>query len=309
MPLGLLAALMAARGYSEAGAAAMSFDKRAAVLLPLVMWLVALLIGWLVADVLLVRPLLRVRAAVERYSAGDHDVRLGGQDFLSQEMTEFAGAFDGMADHIARQQDELEAALAEQKRLTREVHHRVKNNLQIVSSLLSLQSREARSVEVAHAYSTIQARVAALALVHRWMYDDSSASGVDLRALATDLCAGLEQGIGAPGQRAITLHCAVERFTVAQDTAVPLAFLITELVSVAAQRAAPAGFDGSITAYAEGGKAVLKITAPQFVGGDLTVADASKRIVEGMARQLRAPLHHDGAAGTYCIEFAVPALG
>lgn len=308
LPLGLLAVWMVVNGYRATGAA-MSGTQWVSALLPLAMWVLALLIGWQVANILLVQPLLRVRRAVEAYGAGDHDVRLGGQDFLSEEMIALAVSFDTMADHIRQQQSDLEAALEEQKRLTREVHHRVKNNLQIVSSLLSLQSREASSADVSYAYATIQARVGALALVHRWMYDGAAVTGVDLRALATDLCAALEQGIGSAGQSAITLRCTVERFVVAQDTAVPLAFLITELASVAARRAAPDGFAGIVTAHADGAKAVLKLTAAPFIGGDLAPGDPSRRIVEGMARQLRAPLHHDGIAGTYCIEFAVPALG
>ena len=80
-----------------------------------------------------------------------------------------------MADSIASHEAELQSALHEQKRLTREVHHRVKNNLQIVSSLLSIQGRETANSEVSRAYATVQARVAALAIVHRWMYESEYA--------------------------------------------------------------------------------------------------------------------------------------
>jgi len=308
-PLGLLAAYMAQRGYSAnaAGHHALTLQQWAATLLPLVMWLAALGIGWALANVLLVRPLLEMRRGVERYGNGDAGVRLGGGNFISQEMHALAMTFDQMADDISLHQSALEAALDEQKRLTREIHHRVKNNLQIVSSLLSLQARESRSAEVAYAYATVQTRVGALALVHRWMYDEDGSHGVDLRALASDLCASLEQGAGAAEQAPITVHCAVERIVVSQDTAVPIAFLITELIGLAARRASPDGLAAQVSATSENGRARLTVTAEQFVDDDgLGSGSPARRIIEGMARQLRAPLEHDAATGSYSVAFAVP---
>ena len=308
-PLGMLAAWMTARGYAATVTAdhAMTPQQWAATLLPLVMWIASLAIGWVIANVLLVRPLLALRRGVERYGGGDAGVRLSGHRYLSQEIQALAMTFDRMADDILLQQRRLEGALDEQRRLTREIHHRVKNNLQIVSSLLSLQARESSSPEVAHAYATVQARVGALALVHRWMYDEAGSHGVDLRALASDLCAALEQGIGAAGQAAISIRCHVDRIVVSQDTAVPLAFLITELVSLAARRAAPAGLTGEVRASVEGTRARLTVCAPQFVADEgLGASDPARRIIEGMARQLRTPLDHDAVGGSYSVLFAVP---
>ncbi|MGI4878563.1 MAG: sensor histidine kinase, partial [Janthinobacterium lividum] len=213
-PLGVLATLMAARAYRHALAAGGEppTQRWLAVLLPMAMWLAALAMGWLVTDRLLVQPLTRLRRAVERYGRGETSIRLASIDFLSHEVAEVADAFDRMADALGKHDRELEQALSEQKRLTREVHHRVKNNLQIVSSLLSIQARETSSPDVAYAYSTVQARVGALALVHRWMYDDETSQGVDLRALVTDLCASLEQSIAATEHIVARLRCSVERF-------------------------------------------------------------------------------------------------
>ncbi|MDP9095453.1 MAG: sensor histidine kinase [Pseudomonadota bacterium] len=211
-----------------------------------------------------------------------------------------------MADQISNHDAELNTALVEQKRLTREVHHRVKNNLQIVSSLLSLQARESSSADVAHAYGTVQARVGALALVHRWMYEGASPHGVDLHALANDLCASLEQNASVGGQTPTTVHCAVDAIVVAQDTAVPLAFFVTELVSLATLRAAANRLAVDVTAVRAGTGGRLTVTASPFVDdGGLGAGNSAKRIIEGMARQLRAPLEHDTAAGSYSINFPI----
>lgn len=308
LPLGLAAALLALQGYRHNAALThdLSLAQWFGVGLPLLMWLVTLLTGWLLADRLLVRPLVTMRRSVERYTAGEHGVRLSGQDFLSLEMTALAAAFDRMADDISVHDVELNAALAEQKRLTREVHHRVKNNLQIVSSLLSLQARESVSADVAHAYATVQARVGALALVHRWMYDGSTPNGVDLHALVTDLCASLEQGVGSGEQAPVIIHCSVEPAVVGQDTAVPLAFFITELVSLAVKRVAPARLSATVTVVAHGGSGKLVVTAAPFIDDDgLGKGNSAKRIIEGMARQLRTPLEHDISAGSYSLAFPI----
>ena len=317
LPPGIIAVAAALRNYANAVAHGAStrvgLAQALTVALPILMWLAALVIGWIIASRIIVKPLTRMRNALENYVHGDKQVRLGSQRYFSREVGELAAAFDSLADDIHAHDAELTASLVEQKRLTREVHHRVKNNLQIVSSLLSIQSRDAANAEVAHAYAVVQARVAALAIVHRWMYESDAPGdthGVDLKALTTDLAAGLEQSLAASEQINVSIVPTVERLFVSQDTAVPLAFLITELISCAARIGAPDGLYATVTAALSDGRAVLTITAPAFVGEDiLAVARAhpSSRIVSGMARQLRTPLVHDPVAGSYQIAFTLPA--
>lgn len=284
----------------------LSVPQAVTVTLPVLMWLAAVMIGWLAIRWLVVQPLAQVRTSLDRYTNGDTNVRLGGQRFRTQEVRELGDAFDRMADQITRHEDDLRAGLATQKKLTREVHHRVKNNLQIVSSLLSLQSRDTASPEVAYAYATIQKRVNALALVHRWLYDDESMRGVDLRSLAQDLCAGLEQSVTVTGGATITIAPDVDRLYVGQDTAVPLAFLITELVTAAARLATGGGLTVRVLAKPGDGRATLTVQADSFRGPDqfaIGGSDPSARIVQGMARQMRSQLSHDPAQGSYSIDF------
>jgi len=310
LPLGGLATYVTASAYRQtiAHAGHVSAGRWIGVALPLAMWLSALAIGWVIANRLLVRPLTGMRAAVDRYSAGDTSVRLGTTDWLSAEMTALGRAFDRMADESATHDAAMRSALAEQRRLTREVHHRVKNNLQIVASLLSIQARDSTDAAVGRAYAAVQARVGALALVHRWMYDDEAARGVDLRALATDLCASLEQAVAASEGVAPRISCDVARFIVAQDTAVPLAFLITELVTLASQASAPERAEIKVRAAASGGMAFLELQCPTFCNDALLdPKNPTVRIITGLARQMRAPLRHDADDCTYRIEFPVPA--
>ncbi len=311
LPLGGLATYVTLSAYRALlfHAGHVSPSRWIGLALPLLMWLAALAIGWLIADRLLVKPLTAMRAAVERYAAGETTVRIGATDYLSAEMTALAGAFDRLANDSARHDEAMQSALDEQKRLTREVHHRVKNNLQIVASLLSLQARETSSSEVSRAYSTIQARVGALALVHRWMYDGDTADGVDLRALATDLAAALEQNIGAVEGASPRIKVDVARVVVAQDTAVPVAFLITELVTLAARLKAPDAAQVVIEARSSAsGTASLTIKSAPFCDDAMVDRAApAVRIITGMARQMRAPLIHTPGECSYTIEFGAPS--
>ena len=316
LPLGVFAVMLALRNYHLIASlnGSPSAVQVLSIGLPVLMWLAAMLIGWIIASRLIVRPLRRLRGAVERYTAGDKSVRVAGQSFFSREVDALATAFDALADDAAAHETDLNRALAEQRRLTREVHHRVKNNLQIVSSLLSIQSRDTENGEVALAYSTIQGRVAALAIVHRWMYEsDSPGTGqsIDLCALTTDLSASLEQNLASSQRIGIGLDCDIERIYVDQDTAVPLAFLVTEMISDAARLSAPDGLEASIRASGRGEVGTLAICAPQFVGNDIFAlqnTDPVSRIVQGVARQLRSPLRHDRTAGCYSIDFRISAV-
>ena len=129
--------------------------------------------------------------------------------------------------------------------------------------------------------------------------------GVDLKSLTHDLCAALEQSIAASDNISLSITPDVERIYVGQDTAVPLAFLITELVTAAAR------LDGGATsmrvaARATGERATLTIEAATFHDGDPFApgsADPSTRIVQGMARQMRSALTHDAERGSYAIDF------
>jgi len=90
-----------------------------------------------------------------------------------------------------------------------------------------------------------------------------------------------------------------------QDTALPIAFLITELVSGTAR--APGRIDARVEAHMVDGKAILRVSSDAFGDGNgfTLFEDASKRIVAGLARQMRSPLGYDAVAHTFTIQFPV----
>jgi two-component sensor histidine kinase len=278
------------------------------VVLPLLMWAAAAVTGWLVVERLLLSPLAQMQRAISGYRAGDGPLVLPRLTTPAQEIRGLGESFRKVTNDLASHEAELEQGLARQTQLTREVHHRVKNNLQVVSSLINLHSRGVADGAVAAAYASIQRRVDALAIVHRNHYAELEENlGVSLRALVGELTANLRAM--APPEAArmgITLNMAPAFAT--QDVAVPVAFLITEIVELATICAPQSSVAIMLRPGAGPGRALLTIEAPGLDAQSCLNHPSMERfdrIILGLARQLRSPLSHDEGTGRYEIEIMV----
>ena len=275
--------------------------------LPLLMWASAALVGFYVVDRLLIVPLETLRRSVAAYVPGEplKIARTGP----AVEISELGATFVDVADRLSARDRELEAALADQVKLTREVHHRVKNNLQVIASLISLHARGKTSPEVVGAYAQIQRRVDALAIVHRNHFAElESNRGIEVRALLSELGANFRMGAGS---KPPAVSVASASLCVGQDVATPLAFLVTELAewSLTLDPVAPIAIAAEAV---DAGHARLSVASPAFASfpaGDARRDATTIRIVEGLARQLRTPLDFDADANRYAILFPVQPTG
>jgi two-component sensor histidine kinase len=276
------------------------------ILLPILMLLAAALIGWWIVDRLLLRPLVKMERAVAGYRPGDRGLDLPTLRSPAREIGELGHSFDEVTRTVARHESELEAAVERQTRLVREVHHRVKNNLQVVASLLNLHARGATSEEVAAAYASIQRRVDALAVVHRNHYAELEENrGVALRSLIAELAANLRAT--APASAAhMQIRLDIEPYYGTQDVAVSVAFLVTEIVEFGMFCGASRV---SITLEGDGpAHALLAIESDSLTGEiscDPKLFERFDRIVTGLSRQLRSALDRDPERGRYVIRIAV----
>ena len=271
--------------------------------LPLLMWASAALVGFYVVDRLLIVPLETLRRSVAAYVPGQP--LSVARTSPAIEIRELGATFVDVADRLSARDSELETALADQVKLTREVHHRVKNNLQVIASLISLHARGKDSPEVTAAYAQIQRRVDALAIVHRNHFAELEHSrGIEVRALLSEIGANFRMGAGA---KPPAVSVASASLCVGQDIATPLAFLVTEFAEWSLTLDPTAAI--AIAADAIGDEqARLSITSRAFASE--TAQDAGRdattvRIVEGLARQLRTPLDFDAEASRYSILFPV----
>jgi two-component sensor histidine kinase len=171
------------------------------------------------------------------------------------------------------------------------VHHRVKNNLHVVASLLSIHGRSATKPEAKAAYSAIGRRVDALSVVHRHHYAELEENrGIALRPLLTELAADLRSS--APVEaRGMRIELDLDAPSTTQDVAVAAAFLITEIVEFAMLRHPEDTVEISLRRE---GELIGTLAMPRRAGSGWRPGgyceNQFERIVEGLARQLRSLL-------------------
>jgi len=278
---------------------------RIVMFLPLLMWGAAALLSWLLVRRLLLQPLAKLQRAVADYRPGEQPLELPTKLGVASEIRELSEDFERAVDRIETAEREALGALEGQRRLVREVHHRVKNNLQVIASLLSIHGRTAEKAEAKEAYSAIGRRVDALSVVHRNHYAEMEETrGIALRPLLTELGAGLRSS-APPEARGMMVELDLDTASTTQDNAVAAAFLITEIVEFAMLRRPRDPVEISLRRIDEL-TAILSLSASVLVPDgepDDLAKSQFERIVEGLARQLRSPL--DRKLGRYAVTLPV----
>lgn len=277
--------------------------------LPLVMWFAAAAVGWFVVNRLLIRPLVVLRRTVAAYHPGEVLEPMRRIRTPAQEIVALGETFREISEDVATHEAEMAEGLETQRKLTREVHHRVKNNLQIIASLISLHARSAHDPEAVEAYSSIQRRVDALSVVHRNHYAElEEHRGVGVRSLISELSASL-RGTAPVEARRFGIQIDSDNLHISQDVAVPIAFLLTELVELAMISNPRTAMRISVQLEPDrDDRAILRISSPALRGSDAMTAhieDRYGRVLTGLSRQLRAPLDHDPETGDYAIAITV----
>nr|WP_294851405.1 histidine kinase dimerization/phosphoacceptor domain -containing protein [uncultured Sphingomonas sp.] len=280
--------------------------ERLLMFLPMIMWAAAAVISWWMVHRLVIRPLRKLQGAVSTYQPGDDiDSVIPPGLGPAREIHELGDAFQRAMVRIDGAEKEAREALDGQRRLVREVHHRVKNNLQVVASLLSIHGRNASEEEARRAYVAIGRRVDALSVVHRNHFAELEENrGIALRPLVTELAAGL-RGSAPSDARATQFELEIDNASTTQDVAVATAFLITEIVEFALLRTPGQPVRIAIRRTSE-------LTANLSIESAVLIPDSNdddeakiqfERIAEGLARQLRSPL--DRRLGRYSVTLPV----
>jgi two-component sensor histidine kinase len=211
-------------------------------LLPFLMIALTWIAIWIVTERQLTRWIVYLRRIAAAYRTGHYSIRPS----LESAPTEFRILGDALAEMAAAIQDRdrnLREAVAQKTMLIREVHHRVKNNLQIVMSLLSLQARQLQDPASQEALRQARARINALALVHRILYEIEDQSTVDIKRLIGDLTEQTHEGFGGD-RRDIRITVDMMERAASGDIAVPLALFTVEALTNAFKHAFPPGQNG-----------------------------------------------------------------
>ena len=160
----------------------------------------ALLAVWLGADRWCVRPLRSIQNFADRVARGE-DIEFARQRAWGPELASMGEGVKAMAEAIASREAELRAGLEQRDHMLREIHHRVKNNLQMISSLLNLQAGEIRSPRIRRFFGDAQNCALTLSILHRHLYERSSWALVDFQQFISDLVRQISVDGAAPNCR------------------------------------------------------------------------------------------------------------
>lgn len=282
------------------------------MVLPLLMWLAALVVAWIVIQRFILQPLGVLRANIADYRPGEIMRPLHRMTIPAREIDDLGETFRTISQTVAAHESELALGLSRQTKLTREVHHRVKNNLQVVSSLINLHARAARHPEAIAAYASIGRRVDALAVVHRNHFAELEENrGVNLRSLIGELTSNLRATAPAESAR-LAILMDVPSLYVGQDTAIPLAFLLTELIELAMGTDQSAAIRVLVVQEPAPDRANLEIGSAALRDSDQLrrlMDERYGRVLEGLSRQLRSKLERDLDEGIFRLSFPVIPTG
>jgi PAS domain S-box-containing protein len=142
-------------------------------------------------------------------------------------------------------EDKIKASLREKEVLLKEVHHRVKNNLQVISSLLNLQSRYVKDRQALEMFKESQSRVRSMALIHEKLYQSEDLARIDIAGYIRDLISSLFRSYGASAA-AIKVKTDVHDILLDINAAIPCGLIINELVSNCLKHAFPDGRGGKL---------------------------------------------------------------
>lgn len=208
------------------------------LLLPILGLFLASLAIWFGADRLAVRWFRQLRLTSRQIASGNYAVDISQFAGAPEEVAALSADMQFMAKAIDARDADLTKALEVKTELTREVHHRVKNNLQIVMSLLTMQAARLTQPDAREALAQTRSRIAALSLIHRLLYQQDEQMGpakVGVNNLMVELCQQLRAANRAHAN--VDLICDIGPQDVDIDQAVPLALFAVEAVTNAYRHA------------------------------------------------------------------------
>ncbi|WP_122039655.1 sensor histidine kinase [Asaia bogorensis] len=275
----------------------------ARVMLIVLILVVELLLVALAAQRYLVEPLEKLASSVSewrRHGLFQPDLPKS----LPLEIRQMERAFSRATKRLDRHEARLQRATKQQDLLIREIHHRVKNNLQIVASLLNLQANRIKLPEAKEEFHLVRDRVRSLATLHRYLYPEGGLSTLDIRAFLEELASQIFTANNHANKGRISLSLDVHNLPITPDQAVPLSLIVTEIVTNALRYAFPEGRTGAVRIQLNRVEDTALLLIEDNGVGLAFPSEGEKRegiglqLVRGFARQLGATLDIISEQGT-----------
>ena len=268
------------------------------VVLPVLAWIAAWVAVWMVANRVVIRWLHYLDRVAAIYARGRFSVRPVQAEDAPAEIRSLAVTLDAMADAIVARDLSLRESLAQKDTMMREIHHRVKNNLQVITSLLNMQQRALTDPAAREAMSDTRQRITALALIYRALYQSPDLRLVDVRQFLEELVAQLTAGEGGRPS-VIRTELKADDLDMDPDKLPPLALFAVEAISNARKHAfGPEGGKITVTFGVAPDEIVLDIMDDgRGPPDEAATTGVGRTLMNAFARQLRGQMTVEAAEG------------
>ena len=258
-----------------------------ALFMPLLAWFLAFTAVMWVSERVVIRWLNYLERVAAIYAKGRFSVRPVQAMNAPAEIRVLARTLDELAESIVARDAALTASLEEKDALMREIHHRVKNNLQIISSLLSMQQRALTDPASKAAVGDTRQRISALALIYRTLYQSDDLRYADARIFLTELVGQLVASESGRGQL-VTSSVEADSLVVDPDKLAPLALWLVEAVTNAQKHAfVGRGGDLKVRFFVQGETSVLEVQDDGPGVSETFRAGVGRTLMGAFAKQLR----------------------
>jgi len=268
------------------------------LILPVLMWIASLGVAYFAVFRLVLRHIRTLNRQMRRFALGYRDAPPEIIEAAPSELREVSATFQKLTRILARDEAELEASLAEKTVLLKEIHHRVKNNLQLIASILNLQMRQVRDPAARRVLQSVQDRVIGLATIHRSLYQSERLSELRADRLIDEISRQLLALGAAPGS-GISVQTQFEPMMMSPDRLVPLSLLLSEAVTNALKYIGRPEAGGppwlEIALSLEGKMVTLSVTnslaaAPAASSSETDSTRLGADLIEAFAMQLEGEL-------------------
>lgn len=296
VPVILIASSLALDEAREAGRLSTTLAWASAAAFPALLGAVGVLAISMVMEGWILRWLVYLERLAKAYARGRYSLRPRMMGRAPAEFRALGEAVSEMAAAVEERDKALRQALDEQTMLLREVHHRVKNNLQIVGSLLSLQAARSDDPKVKSALQDALIRLDAMSLAQRFMQEDEERSVVSATQVFEAWAAQFRARMGQADRR-LELLVQVDERSLPMELAAPLLLIATEAVMHAYRLPGSEPLTCRV-GLAEGPNQsiVLSLDLPQADAGFSGQRSISRDLIQGYVRQLRGRLDLDDAS-------------
>ncbi len=287
-------------------------STRLSALLPIVMWVASLIVAFWALNRLAINHIRKLGRQMRRFALNRTLPRGTLGPSVPTELVEMEAAFIGMAESILRDEATLEDSLRQKNILLKEVHHRVKNNLQLISSIMNMQIRQAKSEDARFVLRRLQERILSLATVHKNLYQNDDLVRVDASELLREIV-NQSLSIGLPSGGGVQVDQNYETIEIDADDAAPLTLLVSEAVTNALKyvsTVAPGtGFISLKLSYTGPEQAMLEVR--NTIGNPEEVQTGTglgSRLILAFTRQLNGQVEIETRDGVYemRVNFPVP---